>query len=254
MAVPLTSLLGFAIQAAVGIPLVYVLSRALKLAPRPIALENPRREVLVAVPVVVATYATFTAANLVPLDGSAPSIEIAVLVLAMWYALIVAIVFVAARATHQSWRSVGLSRQALPRMVVLGLVLGVIDVIAVGLLYPGAGIPGTVTLALGFVAYTIVGFSEEIVYRGYLQTRFEGKWGTWVGLTVATMVSAFAHFPGSYVMYSGSVPDALLSALSRVGGGLLLGYFYLRSRSVVPGAIFHTLNDWAFVLWQIPNF
>ena len=71
---------------------------------------------------------------------------------------------------------------------------------------------------------------------------------------MATLVLAFGHFPGSYVLYSGSVPDAFLSAVSRVGAGLLLGYFYIRSRSVVPGAIFHTLNDWAFVLWQIPNF
>ncbi len=254
MAVPVSSLLGFAIQAAVGIPLVYVLSRALKLAPPPIAVENPQREALVAVPVVVATWALVTASNLVPVAGASPSMEVAVLALAMWTALGLAIVFVAAKATHQSWTSVGLSRQSLPRMVVLGLVLGAIDVIAVGLLYPGAGIPGAVTLALGFVAMTIVGFSEEIVYRGYLQTRFEGKWGTWVGLAVATAVFAFAHFPGSYVLYSGSVADALLSAVGRIGSGLLLGYFYIRSRNVVPGAIFHTLNDWAFVLWQIPNF
>lgn len=254
MAVPIGSLLGFAIQAAVGIPLVYVLSRALKLAPRPIALDHPRREVLVAVLVVVATYAAVTASNLVPVAGTSPSMEVAVLALAMWTALGLAIVLVAARATHQSWTSLGLSRQALPRMVVLGLVLGVIDVIAVGLLYPGAGVPGAATLILGFAAYTMVGFSEETVYRGYLQTRFEAKWGTWVGLTVATVVFTFAHFPGSYVLYSGSVPDALLSALGRIGSGLLLGYFYVRSRNVVPGAIFHTLNNWAFVLWQIPNF
>ncbi len=254
MAVPVSSLLGFAIQAAVGIPLVYVLSRALKLAPRPIVLNNTRREVLVALPVVAATYALVTASNLIPVAGTSPSMEISVLVLAMWTALGLAIVFAAARATHQSWTSVGLSRQNLPRLAVLGLVLGVIDVIAVGLLYPGAGIPGAVTLALGFVAFTIVGLSEEIIYRGYLQTRFEGTWGTWVGFTVATVVFAFAHFPGSYVMYSGSVPDALLSALGRLGSGLLFGYFYVRSRNVVPGAIFHALNNWAFILWQIPNF
>ncbi len=254
MAVPLTSLLGFAVQAAVGIPLVYVFSRALKLAPRPIAVDNPRREALVAISVVVAAIATFTASNLVPVTGTSPPMEVAVLALAMWYALILAIVFVAARATHQSWTSVGLSRQALPRMVVLGLVLGAIDVIAVGLLYSGAGIPGAVTLALGFVAMTIVGFSEELLFRGYLQTRFEGRWGVWVGFTVATLVFAFGHFPASYVMYSGSAPDALLSALGRVGSGLLLGYFYVRSRNVVPGAIFHALNNWAFILWQIPNF
>ena len=77
-------------------------------------------------------------------------------------------------------------------------------------------------------------------------------WGTGAdALTV--VVFAFAHFPGSYVLYAGDVLAATLSALGRVGLGLLLGYYYVRSRNVVPGAISHLFYNSALVLWQVPN-
>ena len=61
------------------------------------------------------------------------------------------------------------------------------------------------------------------------------------------------HFPGSYLLYAGDALSATLSALGRVGLGLLFGYYYVRSRNVVPGAISHTFYNWALVLWQVPN-
>ncbi len=65
------------------------------------------------------------------------------------------------------------------------------------------------------------------------------------------LVFAFTHLPGSHVLYAGDVPAATLSALGRVG--LLLGYYYVRSRNIVPGAISDTFYNRAFVLWQVPN-
>lgn len=124
---------------------------------------------------------------------------------------------------------------------------------SVGLMYPVASLPGALPLAIGLVWSAMAGFSEEITFRGYVQTRFEAAWGTWAGYALTVIVFAFAHFPGSYLLYSGDVLSALLSSLGRVGLGLLLGYHYLRSRNVVPGAILHTFYNWALVLWQVPN-
>ncbi len=257
MADPLVSLfIGAAALIAVGIPLVYVLSRVLKIAPRPIVLENARREALVAVLVVIVVVAisvpTLLLASWYPTAATDPGMIAQV---AVGDALLLATVFVAARVTHQAPASMGLSRKSLPRLLILGLVPSAVYVPSVGLMTPtpAGGFPGTGALLVALVWTAIVGFSEEITFRGYLQTRFEGAWGTWAGYALTVVVFAFAHFPGSYVRYSGDLLQATLSALGRIGLGLLLGFFYLRSRNVVPGAISHTFYNWALVLWQIPN-
>ncbi len=83
--------------------------------------------------------------------------------------------------------------------------------------------------------------------------RFEAAWGTGAGYALTVLVFAFAHFPGSYLLYSRDVLRALLSALGRFGIGLLLGFHYIRSRNVVPGTISHTFYNWALALWQVTN-
>ncbi len=255
MADPLVSLfVGAVALVAVGVPLVWLLSRALKLAPRLPTIDNPRREVRVALLVTVAVYAALILPLLVASGGTSSLTDPSMVVqVAATHALLLAPVAVAAAATRQSWASLGLSRTSLSRLVVLGLVPSALYVPSVGLMYPVASLPGAVPLALGFAWSAIAGFSEEIVFRGYLQTRFEAAWGTWAGYTVTVVVFAFAHFPGSYAMYGGDVLAATLSALGRVGLGLLLGYYYVRSRNIVPGAISHTFYNWALVLWQVPN-
>ncbi len=246
--------LGAVALVAVGIPLVYVLSRALKLAPRLPALDNPRREVRVALPVTAAVYAAVILPLLLPSGGTSSVTEPGMVVqVALTHAILLAPVVVVAWATRASWASLGLSRRSLARLAVLGLVPSALYVPSVGLLYPVSSLLGPAPLAVGLAWSAIAGFSEEIVFRGDLQTRFEAAWGMWIGYAVTVVVFAFAHFPGSYVLYSGNLLNALLSALGRVGLGLLLGFFYLRSRNVVPGALSHTFYNWALVLWQIPN-
>lgn len=244
-----------ALLLAVGIPLVYVLSRGLKLAPRPIALENPRREAFVAVLVLVVVLVIINVSNLIkPETTTAPFADPAVLLrAAILYGAALAPVVVAARATHQSWASLGLSRSALPRMAVLGLVPSAIYVPVVGLFAtPGTGFAGAAALAIGFFAYAIVGFVEETQFRGYVQPRFEGAWGTWVGYAVTAAVFTLYHFPVSYIAYSGNVSDALVSTLGRFPAALLFGYIFIRSRNVVPSAIFHLFYNWGLLLWQLP--
>ncbi len=239
---------------AVGVPLVYVLSRVLKIKPPPIALENPAREAPVAVLVTVAVYAALILPLLFASGGTTSLTDPGMVVqVAVSHAILLVPVVVAAWATRPSWASLGLSRRSLGRLVVLGFVPSALYVPSVGLMYPVVGLLGPGPLAIGLVWSAMAGFSEEIVFRGYLQMRFEAAWGTWVGYAVTVVVFAFAHFPGSYVMYAGDVLAATLSALGRVGLGILLGFYFIRSRNVVPGGISHTFYNWALVLWQVPN-
>ncbi len=255
MPVPLVSLFVAAVAlVAVGIPLVWLLSRALKLAPRLPTLANPRREVRIALLVTVAVFAALILPLLFASGGTTSLTDPGMVVqVAVSHAILLVPVVVAVLATRPSWASLGLSRRSLGCLVLLGLVPSALYVPSVGLMYPVAGLLGPEPLAIGLLWSAMAGFSEEIVFRGYLQTRFEAAWGTWLGYAVTVVVFAFAHFPGSYVMYSGDVLAATLSALGRVGLGLLLGCYFIRSRNVVPGGISHTFYNWALVLWQVPN-
>ncbi|MFP5501999.1 MAG: CPBP family intramembrane glutamic endopeptidase [Candidatus Sericytochromatia bacterium] len=79
-------------------------------------------------------------------------------------------------------------------------------------------------------------FTEETMYRGLLQSAAVRRWGPWVGLIAASFFFSLAHLePAGF--------------LSRILMGLWFGYLFLRTGSILPGAIAHTLNNsWGVVL------
>ncbi|MGA8988205.1 CPBP family intramembrane glutamic endopeptidase [Aeromicrobium sp.] len=74
---------------------------------------------------------------------------------------------------------------------------------------------------------------EEVIVIGYLMTRLKGfGWTTW-----ATIVSA-AALRGSYHLYQGIGPG-----IGNFVMGLVFGYWFHRTRRVLPLVIAHTLLD-----------
>ena len=74
---------------------------------------------------------------------------------------------------------------------------------------------------------------EEVIVIGYLMTRLKGfGWSTW-----AVIVSA-AALRGSYHLYQGVGPG-----LGNFVMGLVFGYWFTRTRRVMPLIIAHTLLD-----------
>lgn len=74
---------------------------------------------------------------------------------------------------------------------------------------------------------------EEVVVVGYLMTRLEE-----MGWRLRTVIAASALLRGSYHLYQGFggfVGNAVM--------GVIFGYFYLRTRRVLPLVIAHTLLD-----------
>jgi len=85
-----------------------------------------------------------------------------------------------------------------------------------------------------------IGLPEEVFFRGYLMARLCNWMGRWRGLGISAVLFGLGHFI-TLVSQHG-----LRHPLSEAGvglytafGGLLLGYVFLRSQSVVPGAIIH---------------
>lgn len=157
----------------------------------------------------------------------------------------------------QGWRDVGLRAPA-SAWRVLGLVLGgYVAVAAVGAaltlaVLPALGIaPKTAALFAALrgdtaeylywllpVAWGSAAFGEELLFRGFLQSRLEGLFGSGRGAALFAVLAQAAIF-GALHAYQGP-GGALLAA----GTGLVLGSVYLvGGRNLWPCILLHGLVD-----------
>ena len=94
-----------------------------------------------------------------------------------------------------------------------------------------------------FVVGLLVPLAEELVFRGAI-LRSLLKWNSrpWVAILISAVLFSAAH------MNPAQIPHTLLI-------GLLLGWLYYRTDSIVPGVVFHWVNNTvAYVLYNFyPN-
>ena len=94
-----------------------------------------------------------------------------------------------------------------------------------------------------FVVGLLVPLAEELVFRGAI-LRSLLKWNSrpWVAILISAVLFSVAH------MNPAQIPHTLLI-------GLLLGWLYYRTDSIVPGVVFHWVNNTvAYVLYNFyPN-
>ena len=158
----------------------------------------------------------------------------------------------AMRLRREPWASAGVSDHNLGRSLAVGVVLSVVTV--AGAFLGGdrrfsrviAGLAASHFWAL--LKYALVGFGEEFVFRGYLQTRLEAWLGRWQGWVVTSVVMALSHVVQRVAVAGMSPLDALTSSAALVPVSLLMGYVMLRTGNVVAPGLFHTFADWVNTL------
>ena len=94
-----------------------------------------------------------------------------------------------------------------------------------------------------FVVGLLAPLAEEIVFRGaILRSLLCWKSNPWVGIVISAILFAVIH------MNPAQMPHAFLI-------GLLLGWMYWRTDSIVPGVVYHWVNNTvAYILYNIyPN-
>lgn len=94
-----------------------------------------------------------------------------------------------------------------------------------------------------FVVGLLAPFVEELVFRGaVLRALLQWKRNPWMGISVSALLFALVH------MNPAQMPHAFLI-------GLLLGWMYYRTDSIVPGVVYHWVNNTvAYVLYNVyPN-
>ena len=94
------------------------------------------------------------------------------------------------------------------------------------------------------LGYFIVGLlaplAEELVFRGaVLKSLLQWKQNPWVGIVISAILFALIH------MNPAQMPHAFLV-------GLLLGWMYWRTDSIVPGVVYHWVNNSvAYIIYNI---
>lgn len=91
-----------------------------------------------------------------------------------------------------------------------------------------------------FVVGLLAPLAEEMVFRGaILRSLLRWKQNPWVGIAISALLFAVVH------MNPVQMPHAFLI-------GLLLGWMYWRTDSIVPGVVYHWVNNTvAYILYNI---
>ncbi|UCH32471.1 MAG: CPBP family intramembrane metalloprotease [Candidatus Bathyarchaeota archaeon] len=237
----------------IGIPIVYLLSNALKLRPKSLVIEHPRRELTLVFLVIIALSAMISVRSVtykLPPWLQVDAIDL--LWVAVYYTTLFIPVIIAMKRTGQNLRSIGISSEDKWRMFALGLIFSAIYITITGIVAPSIGVKFmgfSTSQAYGLIFFAIVGFGEETIWRGYIQTRLIAYAGTLKGYVIASLLFALWHFP---IYYHGVVLETLASTFLVLVPSLLMGYIMLRSQNIIPSSIFHLFWDWNnMLLWQL---
>ena len=96
------------------------------------------------------------------------------------------------------------------------------------------------------IGYVVIGilapFAEEVVFRGAILRKLLGMMDEkrhWVAIAISALVFGLVHL---------NIPQGIHAFLI----GLLLGWMYYRTRSILPGILFHWVNNSvAFIMFHI---
>lgn len=162
------------------------------------------------------------------------------------YILTTAIVILSVRFEKESLLSIGITKTDLLKSIVLGTLLGVVCFIAKLLMTANTTISSFMTIAslISFIKFIFVGFGEEIVFRGYFQTRLIAWLGTTKGCLITAIVFSFWHLPVNMLVKGMDFQNAFFSCVELIPLSLALGYIFIKTKNITSVAILHTFIDW----------
>lgn len=91
-------------------------------------------------------------------------------------------------------------------------------------------------LLLGALSLLIVGPTEELLFRGVIQTRIRETFGVWTGTTLATALFAVIHVAGYSTLAGGALGVSVLFVI-----GIVLALAYEYTGNLVVVAVMHGL-------------
>lgn len=239
--------------------IVCFLSRAMKVEYKDFELSHPKQSGLYALGAVIISSCIITglmlangAQNAVESDLTTTSYTLnkVVNIIIIWL-IMLSPVFIVKRIRKETWRSCGVSKHNLKQSLWIGTILAVLIITNVLLFginnLVDIGQKLTISAFWALLYYAVVGFSEEFMYRGFLQVRLMGWIGKWQGWVLTSILMALIHIPQRMAL--GLSPlEALISSASLIPISLIMGYIMIKTENIVAPGIGHTFANWANVL------
>lgn len=148
----------------------------------------------------------------------------------------------------ESLQSIGITKLNLIKSCFLGILLGIITFFVVNqsTLKTSQTINiMTIASLISFIKFIIVGFAEEIIYRGYFQTRLITWLGTSKGCLITAIIFSFIHLPVNIVFRGMDLPTAFINCIKMIPFSLTLGYIMIKTKNITTVSILHTFIDWS---------
>jgi membrane protease YdiL (CAAX protease family) len=226
------------------------LCRLLRLKPVHPKIENPKRSAVCALIAVSASMAIGTvwlvlreSRDLTAATGVDPQMRLLLYLMPQLVAILVYCFPMALmlRLNRETLRSAGLTSANLWKVTVIGFVLATFTLMNLG----GAKNSYAHYHPVAALAYcSLVGFGEEFLFRGYLQTRLVAWLGHVKGWMLASVIMAVLHVPQRMLVKGMDFLPAFADSMMLVPICLFAGFVMLRTGSIVAGGIFHTFADW----------
>ena len=249
---------GAVIAALIGASLVYALSRVLQLRATTIPIADVRRQARFVVLLILVEFATIAAFRYFRGSGylAFEAVDILVELIRSGVVILLPLAIIV-QFTRQTTDSLGLRKTDAWKMIVLGLFPSSVFFMLLVLAVPFAG-AGFATLsasshAYRFVDFLLTGLSEEIVWRGYVQTRLIARTTRMFGLLAASLAFGLWHLPINYLTFGGIGEAFAVSLLIQFPLGLGFGYMMMRCQNILPSAVYHLFFNWSQGFFQIPG-
>lgn len=162
------------------------------------------------------------------------------------YVLQLSIVLVIVIITKEGIYSIGITKNNIFKSAITGILLGVIFFILVTNTFMTKKIMNIISIESlnTFITFSIVGFVEEVVFRGYLQNRLISWLGTTKGYLITAVIFGLSHLPNRLILGGMNLNSALLNCVPLMVTSLLFGYIMVKTKNVVTGSLFHAFVDW----------
>lgn len=150
--------------------------------------------------------------------------------------------FILAVVLWQGWRDVGLNRWADARGWRLCWLPMIYIVVGLGLA-TAVGLPPASVLLVILFNTALVGFSEELMFRGAILQAFRHATSIWPAVLLTSV--AFGAIHSLNVFVTGDLKTALIQSSAAFLSGLMFIALRLRTGSLWPPIIVHALWDFA---------
>lgn len=140
-------------------------------------------------------------------------------------------------------------KQYWKRGLVIGIVLSLINFLG-SMMRFGAPHPGVQSLTWNSVIGTsvLIGFIEEVPYRGFILQKFAERYGFWIATLLSSLLFLSIHLPG-WISLHGLKAESVIFVFIF---GVAMAIIFRVSKSLWGPIITHSLNDFiAFIIFRL---